>query len=431
MLGWFAGRYFIREAKRLNADIRTLNLNDRRSAVLLLVSKMKEVGGESGDPNALAVREILAEAMRARQMSVANGASTFKDPQWCSWSLVETWAGARLAAITKRISKTSHDQVGKILYGLMSDTLSPEGLVEALSYGDIRIFINYRREDAAGQAANLRRALSAEFGASNVFMDADTLTAGSNFEATINSAISNCNVFLCLMADQWVRLLQARSKLSDMDFVRHEISLALQCEVLVMPIRFGSSGRMSPLPTVDELPTDVKELVSLSFYDVRHEYFERDVSDLIAQIRSSFRKSAHYSVNRETVDPRAIATLESVTQGCDFAHPSRFIDLLDAKYILRPTTASLAILLGRDDRNKWSPIQYEELIESVAMLAEKKMIEPILALSKDDVVITALLSGALWEHAIRQRRETYNKRNLGHEVSLSVKSLIGFLNQAL
>jgi hypothetical protein len=41
-----------------------------------------------------------------------------------------------------------------------------------------KIFVNYRRDDAAGDARGVRDGLAAKFGETNVFMDVDDLRAG-------------------------------------------------------------------------------------------------------------------------------------------------------------------------------------------------------------------------------------------------------------
>ena len=41
-----------------------------------------------------------------------------------------------------------------------------------------KIFVNYRRDDATGDARGVRDGLAAKFGETNVFMDVDDLRAG-------------------------------------------------------------------------------------------------------------------------------------------------------------------------------------------------------------------------------------------------------------
>ena len=71
---------------------------------------------------------MLEDATRERQMSVAQGAASRTNPQWCGASLSQTWAVARLGAMQGRISEKNFDRVDAIVYELISETLSPQEL---------------------------------------------------------------------------------------------------------------------------------------------------------------------------------------------------------------------------------------------------------------------------------------------------------------
>jgi hypothetical protein len=68
----------------------------------------------------------------------------------------------------------------------------------------LRIFLSYRRTDTGGHAGRLYDALSARFGAEQVFMDVDTILIGVDFTEAVREAVAKCDVFLALIGKQWL-----------------------------------------------------------------------------------------------------------------------------------------------------------------------------------------------------------------------------------
>ena len=52
-----------------------------------------------------------------------------------------------------------------------------------------RIFVSYRRDDAAGDAGRLADHLNRRFGAASVFLDIDTIDPGADFERVLKSSV--------------------------------------------------------------------------------------------------------------------------------------------------------------------------------------------------------------------------------------------------
>jgi hypothetical protein len=147
-----------------------------------------------------------------------------------------------------------------------------------------KIFISYRRDDAAGDARGIRDALARAFGKSNVFMDVDNLLAGQRFDKELEKALSQCDVLIAVIGPRWMELLPARAQASEGDYVRDEIAAALKRGIVVIPVRVGQEGKLPPLPRRDELPDDIRNLLLHQRHDVTHERFRRDVADLAAAI---------------------------------------------------------------------------------------------------------------------------------------------------
>src|SRR3989454_7442310 len=69
-----------------------------------------------------------------------------------------------------------------------------------------RIFISYRRDDAAGDAGRLYDALIARFGKGSVFMDVDTIQPGADYRDVINQAVESCEVLVTVIGKGWLSL---------------------------------------------------------------------------------------------------------------------------------------------------------------------------------------------------------------------------------
>jgi hypothetical protein len=106
-------------------------MHTRKAVVIHLAQQMRrtnEAEPQGISAVAVAVHQVLQQAMQERHMAVAQGASSRTDPAWCRAALVETWAGARYGATSGRISKKNFDRVDAIMYDLITETLSPDEL---------------------------------------------------------------------------------------------------------------------------------------------------------------------------------------------------------------------------------------------------------------------------------------------------------------
>ena len=95
-----------------------------------------------------------------------------------------------------------------------------------------KIFISYRRKDTSYVAGLLYDHLGKHFGRGNIFLDEDSIPPGRDFRTHIEEAVSQCEVFLALIGEDWDPELLHNPK----DFVRVEIESALRREIPVIPI---------------------------------------------------------------------------------------------------------------------------------------------------------------------------------------------------
>jgi hypothetical protein len=147
----------------------------------------------------------------------------------------------------------------------------------------LKVFINYRREDAAGIALALYDRLAQRFGAESVFLDVRNLQPGTNWLEEIRSHGASCRVFVSLIGRHWLGSLRSRQQsiLTDpvVDEARREIEMALSrgSEVEVIPVLIDDAA----IPPPDSLPRSIRGLATRQAERLRYTHFDQDVERLI------------------------------------------------------------------------------------------------------------------------------------------------------
>ena len=148
-----------------------------------------------------------------------------------------------------------------------------------------RIFINYRRDDAAGDAGRLYDALIARFGTGPVFMDIDTIQPGADFAEVINQAVGSCDVLVTVIGKNWLSLAGASGgrRLDDQqDLVRLEIQSALEHKIRVVPALVQGAH----MPRADQLPGSLVKLAGKNAFEISYARWQYDVERLIAALET-------------------------------------------------------------------------------------------------------------------------------------------------
>jgi DNA polymerase III delta prime subunit len=143
-----------------------------------------------------------------------------------------------------------------------------------------RIFISYRREDAAYPAGWLFDRLADRYGAGQVFKDVDSIELGDNFVEVITRAVGSCDVLLALIGREWLTTADdhGRRRLDSRDdFVRLEIEAALARRVRLIPILVDGAK----MPRAEELPDSLAELVHRQALELSPARFAFDTSRLL------------------------------------------------------------------------------------------------------------------------------------------------------
>jgi hypothetical protein len=142
-----------------------------------------------------------------------------------------------------------------------------------------RVFISYRREQTAGIAGRIADRLADRLGRDSVFMDVDAIDPGVDFVEAIEQHLSSCAALVCVIGPNWVAATDERGRRRlDIanDFVRIEVSAALERNVRVIPVLVDGAS----LPDEEELPEPLRKLVRRQALRISHERFGQDVQVL-------------------------------------------------------------------------------------------------------------------------------------------------------
>jgi TIR domain-containing protein len=195
----------------------------------------------------------------------------------------------------------------------------------------LRIFISYRREDAAGHAGRLYDSLAKRFGPGNVFMDVDAIGLGSDFVQVIDGAVRQCDVLVALIGRRWLGAAgtdEGRRIDSPDDFVRVELESALANDVFIIPTAVDGAA----FPTSAELPPSIEPLARRQGLELHDTSWHDDVKRLTRRLEAAIAvknretgaerraRPAHGRVRRRTwLVVSGVAILAAATAGIVYA----------------------------------------------------------------------------------------------------------------
>ncbi len=146
----------------------------------------------------------------------------------------------------------------------------------------LRVFVNYRHEDAQPTAWALYLKLEERFGEENVFFDRGTLRPGMEWFTEIKSRVAGGGAFITLIGPGWLDSLARRMRTGDQDYVAAEIELALRAgpTVTVIPVLVDRTQ----LPGSEELPPSIREIRERHVMRLRYSDLRADIDALIAHL---------------------------------------------------------------------------------------------------------------------------------------------------
>ena len=142
-----------------------------------------------------------------------------------------------------------------------------------------RIFVSYRREDAAGDAGRLADHLHRRFGAARVFLDIETIDPGADFVQVLRDSLQETAAMLVVIGPRWLSLRNADGtrRIDDPgDFVRMEVETALDRGIPVVPVLVQGAA----LPREQDLPSSLAPLLTRQAAMLDHAEFHADAERL-------------------------------------------------------------------------------------------------------------------------------------------------------
>lgn len=147
------------------------------------------------------------------------------------------------------------------------------------------VFLCYRREDSAPYAGWLRSVLVEAFGKTRVFMDIDAIRPGEDFDDKIRETLDRSDVVLAMIGPRWldIRSEDGTRRLDNPDdYVRLEITSALERQIVVIPVLMGGSQ----VPKSTDLPEGIMKLSRHHAAALRDDRWSYDTQRLIETIES-------------------------------------------------------------------------------------------------------------------------------------------------
>jgi hypothetical protein len=147
---------------------------------------------------------------------------------------------------------------------------------------DVKAFISYRRSDSQAATGRLYDRLNAAY-PGRFFRDVSGIGVGVDFLKEIERAVGSSVALIAVIGPTWASAEEAGQKrLADPeDFVRIEISTAIQRGIRIIPVLVGGA----PMPREDELPEPLQGLRRWNAVQLVEEYYEEGIERLIDALR--------------------------------------------------------------------------------------------------------------------------------------------------
>ncbi len=147
------------------------------------------------------------------------------------------------------------------------------------------VFINYRGQDSHSYGALLYTELARRFGAENVFMDAESIPAGTDFVGELLGRVRSAEVMLAVIGPRWLTITDpfGRRRLDDPDdWIRRELAEAFAAGVRVIPVLTDHAE----LPREAELPAEIAALSRCQHRHLRRREPTADLDHIVADLTS-------------------------------------------------------------------------------------------------------------------------------------------------
>src|SRR5262245_27136978 len=181
-----------------------------------------------------------------------------------------------------------------------------------------RIFVCYRRDDAATEAGRITDWLDRHFGEDEVFMDIEKIGLGDDFVEKIEGEIDTIDALIAVIGPKWLEATDetGNRRLDDpTDFVRLEIARALRRGIRVIPVLVQGAA----MPPTSALPKDIQPLARRNGLVLTNLQFKAAIGELIDALEGIVTSDApnlptsesgpHEKVESEPTAPQTHAAL--------------------------------------------------------------------------------------------------------------------------
>ena len=147
------------------------------------------------------------------------------------------------------------------------------------------VFLSYRKADAGKEAGRLSDSFRQKVGKRWVFRDLVDIGPGAKFDTVLDRELAASRVVLVLIGPGWAGELARRLEQPDIDYVRVEVAQALATGKRVIPVLVEDAT----LPRSEQLPEDLRELVTRQTTRLHDASWSEDVDRLIDAIGRPYR----------------------------------------------------------------------------------------------------------------------------------------------
>lgn len=151
-----------------------------------------------------------------------------------------------------------------------------------------RVFLSYRRDDAAGYAGRLEEALERRLGRGSVFRDVQDIAPGEDFVRAIRARLAGAQAVLVLIGPRWAGGgVPGQQRIDDpQDMVRLEVATALDAGLRVIPVLLQGA----PMPAADALPAALKPLATRNAMALSDAHWDADIGRLVQSLSLGSRR---------------------------------------------------------------------------------------------------------------------------------------------
>jgi hypothetical protein len=151
-----------------------------------------------------------------------------------------------------------------------------------------KIFICYRHAESVRDAQFLQVQLNQTFGAANVFFDGRAMEGGDYWPEELDQGVRESDAMLVLIGNDWLDLRDrddpTRRRLDNSeDWVRKEIALAFQKDLLVIPVLIDGV----PMPDPVQLPANIRRLAYCQPMYLHARRLSQDTDEIVDRLRKA------------------------------------------------------------------------------------------------------------------------------------------------